>query len=116
MEGAYRYADPKEDTDSLSKKIFSITDVISASTSIPITIADSNGIEILSGDSGNYWLNLSNINLTVNHKLVLNINNSEETVVFTEYAEDENEKEIWNKWLSSQIDQIASELLDISNL
>lgn len=115
MEGAYRYADPKEDTDSLSKKIFSITDVIAASTSIPISIADSNGIEILSGDSGNYWLNLSNINLTVNHKLVLKINNSEETVVYTEYAEDENEKEIWNKWLSSQIDQIASELLDISN-
>lgn len=59
-EGAYRYANPQEDTDSLSKKIYSILQVIASSGSIPIRLISNDGnIPILHSDNGKYWIDLT---------------------------------------------------------
>lgn len=115
IEGAYRYADPKEDNDSLSKKIFSIIEVIAETTSIPIEVIDSNDIKIIAGDSGQYWLDLSNKNCSQDFSFTILINKKEEIYLTTEFAEDENDKEIWEKWLTYLVDNIATELLEILN-
>jgi ankyrin repeat protein/Mg-chelatase subunit ChlD len=118
-EGAYRFADPNEDSDSLSNKINSLLDVIAKTSAIPISIdTDKSPFKIISGTDGKYWLNLTGMDLTKDYNLTVNIGDNQSTLsieLTTQYAEDENDPLIQTEWYSYLIDQIASEVLILSN-
>ncbi len=118
-EGAYRYADPKEDSDSLSNKINSLLDVIVKSRVAPLTITKYdnlpfNDAPVISGENGKYWLNLTKTNLVASHSIHVSVNNAEPFEVPIVIAEDQNDPEIWNQWYSYLTDCIASEVLLLS--
>lgn len=113
-EGAYRYADPKEDTDCISSKINSILDVIVVTTSVPIKLFD-NGIPLIINENGKYWLNLTKCNMSNPLEFQISIDNAEPITIIAEFAEEDNDPVISNEWFSLLIDQIASELLLLSN-
>ena len=112
-EGAYRYADPTEDNDILSGKINSLLDVIGQSSSIPLKL-ESN-IPVISGENDKYWLNLQGIKLLNPLEFKLTIGDEEPMTIKAEYAEDENDSKIWELWYTYLVDEIASELLLLSN-
>ena len=118
-EGAYRYADPSEDTDSLSNKINSILDVVVKSriTPIKVTKFDGNALDkspIISGDGNNYWVNLTGMNLVEQHYVTLTINDTELTIPI-EMDDEQNNQEMWHLWYSYLTDNITSELLLLSD-
>lgn len=116
VEGAYRYADPKEDTDCISSKINSILDVVANATSIPIKLLECEGSpKIILNENGNYWLNLTNHNMTNLPKYNLIVGDDENYEIVCEYDENENDEVVCNQWYSILIDQIANELLSLSN-
>lgn len=114
-EGAYRYADPNEDSDSLSNKINSLLDVIVTSSTVPIKLVTHDEIPLISGENGKYWINLTNCNPNKNYDFQISINNGEPITIPMEFAEDENDSTVQNEWYSYLIDEIASELLMLSN-
>lgn len=114
-EGCYRYADPQEDADSLSNKINSILDVVATSSSIPLTLVPTDNMpKIISSDNTNYWLNLTGFDLTKPLEFHISVNNEHPFPLIAEIA-DENCPKIQDQWFSQLIDQIASELLVLSN-
>lgn len=110
-EGAYRYADPKEDTDSLSNKINSLLDVIAASSTIPLKIAKS-PVPILSGDNDKYWIELTDQQVVPEFEIL--VNDQETVKIQAEYAEDENNPKIWDEWYTQLVDDIANEIIVLS--
>lgn len=112
-EGAYRFADPNEDSDSLSNKINSLLDVIAETSSIPLEIVGDT-FPIINGENGTYWVNLSGMDLTKDYEINVSVNHGEPISIMTEYAEDENDSEVWSEWYSFLIDKIAEELLLLS--
>lgn len=109
-DGAYRYADPNEDSESLSNKINSVLDVISKSPKLPVEIISCSA-PILCCVNSTYWLNLKNIE---KYECVIKVNNEEKKLII-ENDEEEKEEDIWNEWYNNLIDQIASELLNLTN-
>ena len=60
QEGAYRYADPSEDTDCISSKINSILDVVVSETTIPVKLLPmEKSPPIIINENNIYWLNLT---------------------------------------------------------
>jgi len=114
-EGAYRYANPDESDDSLSKKITSVTEVIANSSSLPIDLIDANGYKIIAGENGQYWLDLSNVNCNINFNIKVLVNKREEVTLTTEFSEYENEIEITTRWITYLIDTVATEFIQIKN-
>lgn len=113
-EGAYRFADPNEDADSLSNKINSLLDVIAESSTMPLKIISMPAtISLLNGENGKYWIDITKCDRTKPYNLTISIND-ELTDVPIEFAEGENDKEIWNQWYTYLIDEIASEILILS--
>lgn len=124
-EGAYKFADPSEDNDSLSNKINSIMDVITESSVIPVQIKETNNsLPIISGENGKYWVNLTKYVLNKSYDYVVSVNGKEpQTVTVSEIKpydgngngnEGDNNK-MQSKWYSYLIDEIASELILLSN-
>ncbi len=114
-EGAYRYANPSEDTDCISSKINSILDVIAVSTTIPIKLLPMPNLSILFNENGKFWLNMTNVQLGNNIPILISIDNGEPMEIIAEIAEEANDLEVCNQWYSILIDQIATELIILSN-
>jgi len=110
-EGAYRYADPGEDTDSLSNKINSLLDVIAASSSIPLKISKSS-VPILSGDNDKYWVELTGHQEAPEFEIT--INDQEAVKIQAEFGENENDPKVWDEWYTQLVDEIANEILMLS--
>lgn len=120
-EGAYRFADPSEDSDSLSNKINSLIDVIVNTSSIPLKLIETDEsapiISQCGSDKMKYWVNLTNLvlgkpycySIEVNGELV---NISTCTVDSLSPIEEDKLKD---EWMSSLIDEIASEMLVLSS-
>lgn len=118
IEGAYRFADPNEDTDSLSSKISSLVNVIASSSFVPIKIISSdNSIPIISGENCKYWVNLTGLSLDNEYNYQISINNDSELTIPVEFVREVpgNINTIWSEWYSYLIDQIASELIKINS-
>ena len=114
-DGAYRFADPQEDSDALSNKINSLLDVIATSSTIPLNIISiPTSIGMISGENGKYWVNLTGCNMMTPYEFTISVNDKVPINVPVEFVESENEKEIWDQWYSYLIDEIASELLILS--
>lgn len=112
-EGAYRYADPREDTDCISSKINSILDVVVTATSVPIKLLE-NDVPLIINDNGKYWLNLTKYNMTNSLEFQLSIDNAEPITIIADFAEEDNNPDVCEQWFSLLIDQIASELISLS--
>lgn len=122
-EGAYRFADPNEDSDSLSNKINSLLDVISQTSSIPLKLESILQkdqsipiIDLASVDKTKYWLNLTKHNKTDVCECVITVNEEPINIIaeFTDLTI-EDEVKIKDEWISYLIDQIASEMLLLSS-
>ena len=113
-EGAYRYADPGADVDSLLNKISSITDVISQEAVIPLTIEDSKELPIIRGEDNVYWVNLTSVDMTKHHTLMVKVGSNDPEEIDVSVAEDRNDAKIWNQWYSCLVDDIAGELMELS--
>ena len=115
IEGAYRYADPKEDTDSLSNKINSLLDVIAQTSNIPIKITNC-PYPIFYSDNPVYWLNLSNcIGKSIDYfDIEIKIGLSETKLnVRCKFNEGENLQVIWNEWYTHLVDQLMDEVIGL---
>jgi ankyrin repeat protein len=116
QEGAYRYADPREDNDCISSKINSILDVIAVATSIPIKLLPlETSPPIIINESGKYWLNLTKHNMSNPLQFQISINDEEPIIITAEFDEEDNDPIVCEQWYSILIDQIASELIMISS-
>lgn len=111
IEGAYRFADPNEDSDSLSNKINSLLNVISQGSNIPIKLIEC-PVEILHNDAPVYWLNLTKFSLNENLTITIEINQQQFTIICT-INEDQNLLEVWNEWYTHLVDNLMNELLSI---
>ncbi len=113
-EGAYRFADPHEDEDSLSIKINSLINVIAESVFIPVKIVDST-LNIIGGSNCKYWIDITNKELRGN-KCVISINNNEPFEIDIELIEDTpiNINEIWEEWYGYSIERIADDITDLN--
>lgn len=118
-EGAYKYADPSENNDSLSNKIQSILNVVSQSTSIPIKIKETtNSLPILGGEDGKYWVNLSGWDSSKQYDYDITIGDNTINVPVSSvapYEAEDDSNKLQDSWYSFLIDQIANELLPITN-
>ncbi|AYV77769.1 MAG: ankyrin repeat protein [Edafosvirus sp.] len=118
-EGAYRYANPTEDVDSLSNKINSILNVIVSSTGTPVTMVNS-PLKIINGENGKYWVNLTKCDLTIPYKFTVSVNNGPPITIDSEFAQfvdfkkEEDNGELWDQWYSYLIDEIAGEMVTLS--
>lgn len=110
-DGVYRYADPRENDDILSSKINSILQVVAKSSNLPIKICQNN-IPIICGGNNIWWFDLTGSNPIQNLEIMIN---NEQTILNCEYAEDENNKNIFQEWYSILIDDIATELNILSS-
>jgi len=131
-EGAYRFADPKEDIDSLSGKINSVVNVVVASSTIPIklipqlpSVASSGASAsanvrgsppVLSSDKDTFWVDLTgfadldadppSFTIAVDDQAPITL------VANVVELDDDDSKlcKLWEQWCSIQIDQLAAEL------
>lgn len=115
--GAYRYANPSESTDILSSKINSILDVIVTANVTPIEIIKSDLKLISSIDNNKCWVNLTGVDLNSTYQFTISINN--DPVIVTSNIvnlEEQNEiDELKSNWYTYLIDEIATEVLSLSN-
>ena len=110
IEGCYKYANPSEDLDSLSNKINSIVDIIMNSSYVPLKIVDN--INIIHDYRDNTYF----INITKNMIDCLNIQVNEQVINLPILLEEENNERIKNSWYSYLIDQIAQEIILLSEV
>lgn len=113
-EGAYRYADPTEDSDSLCNKINSVLDAIVSTVFIPIEIVDiNNNIKIIHQNNNKFWVNLTGANFDEITNIVATINTNLCADMSTKIQTSED-NELFSKWYAYLIDKIAEELLILS--
>lgn len=141
-QGVYRYADPKEDNDSLSAKIGSVINTIMSSSSTLIQLlpfkgqkTDKSGVEnldyssppVLGGENGTYWIDVTNISRSEETKFLYTVRSEgvpDQTVDICSQSElasfigigieDKDEENVANEWYSYVMDQISSELYDLN--
>jgi len=119
VEGAYRYADPTEDADSLSNKINSLLDVIAQTISIPIKIANC-PYPIIHSESPVFWLNLTDcISKSIDYFDLEAQIGSDETTKFNircKFNPDENNNNVWLEWYTHLVDELMGEVIGLVNL
>lgn len=123
QEGAYRYANPVEDVDSLSAKIGSLLNVIATTESEIVTILYDPKL-IIKGHNRSYWIDITNNIIEPNKpifQIILNTNMnmfSSSLPIDVFLAEENDEKTLDNltdEWNSVLIDDIASEIEILNN-
>lgn len=110
-QGAYRFADPSENSDSLYGKISSLMTGIENSSSSITIVGDTH---VISKYQNKYWINMKKTEVL--NQLQVKINNKDYTVELEiSDAEPNTQNAIWNQWYSYMVDGVAAEILDISN-
>ena len=116
VEGAYRYADPTEDADSLSNKINSLLDVIAQTISIPIKIVDST-YPIIYSESPIFWLDLTKcVGKSMDYFDIVTQIGSDVNTKFNircKFNQDENVSNVWNEWYTHLVDELMNEVIEI---
>lgn len=106
QEGAYRYANPSDNTDALSKKINSITHVVSETTvSKKVTITGTN-LDIKHETNGSYWVVVPETIDPITFRV-----GEQEITIEPEISES---ADLWPLWYSILIDEIVTELLSLT--
>lgn len=110
IEGCYKYADPKEDLDSLSNKVNSIIDVIMNSTYVPLKIVDE--LDIIHDYKDNSYF----INITKNIINSIRIEVNGEIFSVPVQLKQENEPSVKKDWYGYLIDQVGQEIIILSQV
>lgn len=112
-EGAYRFADPSEDLDSLSNKINSVLDVVATSVVNPIRLDRlPEGVSLLAGSNGKYW-----VTGDMNGLDMVTISTDEiEAPLEVAVGQDpvENDESIVAAWHTHLLDEMSAELIPLS--
>ena len=126
-QGTFRYADPNDDADTLCNKLQSLFDMASKSTSADVKIKLPTGITTLQNQNevdvkmpinplqqGSYttWVKI----LDNNDIQSLTINTQLEDNYQLDIKLNPASNDIYNKWLAVVLDQLATELLELSKL
>lgn len=114
-EGAYRYADPSENKDSLAQKIGSLFYAIAAKPAIPVrfdSISMANA-KLLYADGARIWFDMTHAVHTLAPKISFFVKDEHFTEQ-AEFAEEENEPEIRDAWYSHLTDQLSAELMALN--
>ena len=122
IEGAYRFADPKEDSDSLSNKINSILNVIESNSNIPLKII-SCPYKIIYSDCPIYWLDLTkcytksidgfDIKIQIGEKNNDTNNNTNIFNIRCKFNEGDNNILVWNEWYTHLVDELMNEVIGL---
>lgn len=111
-EGAYRYADPSENSDILSTKLNEVLQTVSSNVIVPIKILRSD-LQIICGEYTNYWANLKYDDFVNERHVVITIDDKEYDLIIEIDDDKKNDKKIWDEWISLCIDNIFEELNSI---
>jgi ankyrin repeat protein len=118
VEGAYRYANPTEDADSLSNKINSLLDVIAQTVSIPIKIVNC-PYPIIHSESPVFWLNLTDcVSKSLDYFDLEAQIGSDDTNKFNircKFNPDENNNNVWLEWYTHLVDELMGEVIGLVN-
>ena len=119
-EGAYRFADPSEDLDSLSNKINSVLDVVATDIVNPIQVKRlPDGCHLIAGANGRYWITGDDL-ATAMDTVMLTISpagdgsDSEVINVPVEIDPDHNDDQVIASWHTHLLDEISEELIPLS--
>ena len=115
IEGAYRYADPSEDSDSLSNKITSLLNVITQTVCVPIKII-SCPYPIFYSDGQVFWLDLTKCmrNSIDYFDISIKIGCTESILnVRCKFNQDDDTNSIWLEWYTHLIDELMEEIIEI---
>jgi ankyrin repeat protein/Mg-chelatase subunit ChlD len=111
-EGAYRFADPSEDLDSLSNKINSVLDVVARDVVNPIQLRGlPESCSVLSGANGKYFVTGD---LTALSTVGISSQGSGQVEVPVEIDPVENDPEVIARWHTNLLDEISGELIPLS--
>ena len=102
-EGAYRYADPSENSDALFGKIDSIIKVVAGATVTKRIDITSSNLKIKHSSNGTFWAILPNTIDPITFKV-----DDKEITIIPEMLESDS---LWPQWYSILIDEIVEELL-----
>lgn len=106
QEGAYRYADPDDNSDDLSKKINSITNVVSESVVSKRVIITGTNLEIRHETNGSFWVIMPETVSPITFRV-----GEQEYTIEPKISES---ADIWPQWYSILIDEIVTELLSLT--
>ena len=113
-EGAYRYADPNEDRDSLANKIGSLFSAIASAPAVPVRLVSLNpASKILHSDGNRLWLDMTNTVHTIAPEVTFSLKD-ETFTLRADFAEEENDTTIADAWYSHLTDQLSGELLQLN--
>jgi len=119
-EGAYRYANPSEDSDILSSKINSIIEFIERQSTVPLEFVSDN-LHVIARIQGTtkYWINTTNLDFSQSY--IISIKIFDEIIdlpveIIDVYDASDNDDKLWELWYSYLVDQIADEILNLSKL
>jgi hypothetical protein len=116
IEGAYRFADPTEDSDSLSNKINSILNVIKSNSNIPIKIIEC-PYKIIYSDCPVYWLDLTKCYAKSigEFNVQIQVGDDPNTIfnVKCKFNEGDGLVQVWNEWYTHLVDELMSEVIEL---
>lgn len=113
-EGAYRYADPSEDRDSLANKIGSLFQAIISVPAVPIELVSIEPpLKLLHQDGNRFWFDLTHAVHTIPPKVTFKVRENC-FVETTAFPEEENDPDICSLWYSYLVDQLSEELVTLN--
>jgi ankyrin repeat protein/Mg-chelatase subunit ChlD len=127
MDGAYRFADPGEDTDSLSGKMNGVFSALGSGAGFaPFSILSTTGFEVVRMNGVNdkeplpmeFWVRATKTTSATSAAaaaLRIQFDDAEHDVAMTTVvAEDDANAKLWNEWYSYTIDEIANEVYGLA--
>lgn len=110
IEGAYRYAIPDENIDSLLGKIQSVVNVIAEKSAMPIRLVKSQ-TPMLQGESTVYYMDVTDYELGTPYSFTIDIDGKQiELQATCQELDQDAEIREWELWFGLQIDKLAKEL------
>ena len=135
IEGAYRYADPTENLDSLSAKLNGVFDAVSTNINTKIEVEFPEDVKILNFNKNiesnkieckmicdvNLNDKISKARLYLHtaqseFEIKVNLGNIQNTIFVKMEINSIKENELWSEWIDISIDQISSELIEFKEM
>lgn len=126
IEGAYRFADPSENLDSLSAKLNSIFDSVSGNINTKISVTLPNNVINLSQLELNMICDI-NVNDKISKgklyvrteleefEIKVKFGNIENTIQIQTISDENKEEKLWKDWIDILIEQITSEFISLNS-
>lgn len=113
-EGAYRFADPADDGDTLLNKISSVINVVTEKPLIPLDVVSFGEFKVLSKDDNIFWVDLTQLNLVKKHYVEVKVGSEDPQEIKVSFNEDQNDSKVWGEWYSIVIDRMIRQVTELS--